>query len=38
MVSELDLHVVNTGVVPTCVRPQRQSAVDLTIASSWVVD
>lgn len=35
--ASLDLHLVNTGAEPTCVRPQGVSIVDLTWVSSAVL-
>lgn len=35
-ISELGLIVLNQGRVPTCVRPQGSSVVDLSVSSSWV--
>lgn len=35
-VLELNLEIVNHGNVPTCVRPQGSSVIDLTVALSWV--
>lgn len=33
---ELNLIILNQGSVPTCVRPQGSSVVDLTISSYWI--
>lgn len=37
-ISEMNLIILNRGRVPTCVRPQGSSIVDLTIASAWTSD